>query len=580
MTEETFAPPLTDWDSPENPRYPQWTTVNASEVVPGITHPFFAGFLQQVEHGWFGETCARLRIEDLVTMDPIPVPNFFAFWAGQCALSMSFANAIVSSYQPGGGSSAMERFFTSDEQGSRVAEQAEDVTRAIETRKRQFRLWGQLDRRSRARRAKADTLARKLDARDLSRLSERELWGEVVRIRERLSNWFVDHGFSSLAGAEYQGMLATLMEEAGVSTEEDASVRLSSGLGDVESAAPSRALWEIAEWIRQRPELKVRIEQLDPSGIQARLRGASAGSDWAQLAERFQAFLDEYGFRGHGEYNICRPDWAEDPTVPLSSLRGMVEADASASPDVRLQRSEADRRVAEAEYRALLPASKRRRYDQYVEKIQLYSRMRERTKATLVRVVRPARRYLMELGQRFADRGLLNEPGDIAFLLHGEVVAAVEGGLDPTQAKEAVARHRRQFKEMDDYVLPDNWEGLPEIHKRAAPEAVGATLKGMGISPGAVRGPARVITSLEGDVQPEIHPGEILVAPMTDAPWTPLLIAAAAIVVETGGILSHASSVAREFGVPGVVMVKDATRLITTGQMLAVDGRAGTVRIE
>ena len=81
-------------------------------------------------------------------------------------------------------------------------------------------------------------------------------------------------------------------------------------------------------------------------------------------------------------------------------------------------------------------------------------------------------------------------------------------------------------------------------------------------------------------MQPEIHPGEILVAPMTDAPWTPLLIAAAAIVVETGGILSHASTVAREFGVPGVVMVKDATRLITTGQMLAVDGRAGTVRIE
>jgi pyruvate,water dikinase len=507
--------------------------------------------LQLVEHGWFRGTCARLGIEDLVIMDPPPVPNFFAFWAGQCALSMSFSNAIVSTYQPSGASGAMERFFTSDEKGSRLAERADDIDRAIETRKRQFRLWGQLDRRSRARRAAADALARKLDARDLSQLSESELWDEVVRIRERLAAWFVDHGFSSLAGAEYQSMLAALMDEAGISTDEDVSVRLSSGLGDVESTAPSSALWSLAEWVRSRPQLKARVEQLDAAGTFARLRGASDG-DWGAFADRFQAFLDQHGFRGHGDYNICRPDWSEDPSIPLSSLRGMVEADASASPAVRLRRTEAERRTAEAEYRALLPASKRRRYDQYVEKIRLYSRMRERTKATLVRVVRPARRYLMELAQRFADRGLLTEPGDIAFLLHDQVISAVEGQLTPDRAKAAVARHRRQFEEMADYVLSDNCTGLPVIRKRAEPEAATKTLRGMGVSPGTATGAARVITSLEGDVQAEIHPGEILVAPMTDAPWTPLLIAAAAIVVETGGILSHASTVAQEFGVPGV----------------------------
>lgn len=576
MSEQSFSPPLTDWDSPDNPRYPQWTTVNSSEVVPGVTHPFFAGFLELVERRWFGGYAGRLRVEDLVHLDPIPIPNFFAFWAGQCALGMSCANTIVSTYQPSGASGAMERFFTSDEQGSRLAEQAADVSRATETRKRFFRISGQLDRRTRARRAKADVLARKLDARDLSRMAEQGLWREIVRIRERLADWFIDHGMSSLAGAEYQSMLATLMQEAGLSSDEDASVRLSSGLGDVESAAPSRALWEIAEWIQGRPELKSRIEQLDPPGILARLRGASDG-DWAQFNERFQSFLNKYGFRGHGEYNICRPDWSEDPTIPLSSLRGMVEADASASPEARLQHAAAKRRAAEAEYRAMLPASKRRRYDQYVDKIQVFSRMRERTKATQVRVVRPARRYFIELGRRFSERGLLNDPSDISFLLHSEVIDALEGNLDSGPAKEAVARHRRQFAEMDAYVLPDNWEGLPVIHKREAPQASGTTLRGMGVSPGKVEGSARVITSLEGDVQPEIHPGEILVAPMTDAPWTPLLITAAAIIVETGGILSHASTVAREFGVPGVVMVRDATRLIETGQKISVDGRAGTV---
>jgi phosphoenolpyruvate synthase/pyruvate phosphate dikinase len=100
-------------------------------------------------------------------------------------------------------------------------------------------------------------------------------------------------------------------------------------------------------------------------------------------------------------------------------------------------------------------------------------------------------------------------------------------------------------------------------------------LEGIGVSPGVVTAQARVITDPRRDAV--LKPGEILVAPVTDAAWTPLFVTAAATVVDVGGPLSHGSIVAREFGMPCVVNVSGATQLIATGQTITVDGGAGKV---
>ena len=101
----------------------------------------------------------------------------------------------------------------------------------------------------------------------------------------------------------------------------------------------------------------------------------------------------------------------------------------------------------------------------------------------------------------------------------------------------------------------------------------------MSVGDGPVTGTARIIPSAEAGLARDIEPGEILVAPFTDAPWTPLFVVAGAVVVETGGVLSHAATVAREFNIPAVVMVKDATTLIADGDTVTVDGAAGTVTV-
>ena len=151
--------------------------------------------------------------------------------------------------------------------------------------------------------------------------------------------------------------------------------------------------------------------------------------------------------------------------------------------------------------------------------------------------------------------------------------------LDGAEREEA-ARHIRRRRAEEErnlpVLLPETFQGRPKPLRPADSELPeGDILRGIPVSPGRVTGPARVILDPRRDAA--IEPGEILVAPVTDAGWTPLFVAAAGIVVDVGGSLSHGSTVAREFGLPAVVNVKHGTRLIRTGQTITVDGDEGVV---
>ncbi|MBI2237414.1 MAG: hypothetical protein HYU54_02670 [Actinobacteria bacterium] len=148
-------------------------------------------------------------------------------------------------------------------------------------------------------------------------------------------------------------------------------------------------------------------------------------------------------------------------------------------------------------------------------------------------------------------------------LLGGEPVANAE----VTRRRVALQRAR------DGEPLPETFEGLPGVE--ALPLVSGDVLEGWAASPGRIRGRARILRSLADGR--DLLEGEILVARSTDPSWTPLFLVAGGIVLEEGGPLSHAAIVAREFGLPAVLNVKGATRLIPTGEDLVVDGTAGLV---
>ena len=147
----------------------------------------------------------------------------------------------------------------------------------------------------------------------------------------------------------------------------------------------------------------------------------------------------------------------------------------------------------------------------------------------------------------------------------------------PLDLYERIDRRRDEYRRNHEVELPEFFFGRPKPVRRSENEADRSieVLKGIPVSPGRVTGKARVILSPREKAS--LNPGEILVAPVTDAGWTPLFLVAAALVVDIGGLLSHGSIVAREYGIPGVINVREGTRVIRDGDEITVDGNVGEV---
>jgi len=203
---------------------------------------------------------------------------------------------------------------------------------------------------------------------------------------------------------------------------------------------------------------------------------------------------------------------------------------------------------------------------------------REEWKSQAVRLLTIMRRVLLALGERLAGGRVLGQSGDIFFLELAEIqaVAADQADFDV----RAVIRQRRE-----EYVRNLALSPPPVVFGRfdpanqvaAAPESGLETWQGIAVFPGLVTGRARVI--LRTDDHAHVFPGEILVAPFTDPAWTPYFVTAAAVVMDQGGILSHGSIVAREYGLPAVTNVGTATQNIRTGDWIEVDGNRGRVTL-
>ncbi len=203
---------------------------------------------------------------------------------------------------------------------------------------------------------------------------------------------------------------------------------------------------------------------------------------------------------------------------------------------------------------------------------------RERTKSLLIRANDHFRRLARELSDRLAADAKLAGPDNVYYLTLDETADLAQGTLDREDAAAIVFRRREEEQRNRCVILPNVFAGRPLPLDAAPTSAAGQVLRGLPVSPGRATGPARVVHDPRDNV--EVKRGEILVAPVTDAAWTPLFVVVAGLVVDIGGTLSHGSIVAREYGLPAVVGVKTATQCIRTGQIITVDGSSGTVTIE
>jgi pyruvate,water dikinase len=333
-------------------------------------------------------------------------------------------------------------------------------------------------------------------------------------------------------------------------------------------------LWRLAAAIRNHPASAAVFTAAALPELARRYRtGELPGVAQSGLS----GFLSRYGHRAVAEIDLGMPRWSDDPTHILGVLANYLRVDDPALAPDRLFDKAA--RAAEAQTERLVAAAGRRSrlrgsiVRAALRRTRMFAGLRELPKYHLVEALGAVRQQLAAVGAELAAAGTIEAADDIFFL----DLAEARRGLRGAALLEVVRQRREAYqaelgrRHIPRVLLSDGTE--PEAVQSEAVQTAG-TLSGTPASAGTVTARARVILDPQGA---HLEPGEILVAPSTDPGWTPLFLTAGGLVMEMGGPNSHGAVVAREYGIPAVVGVPDATARIATGQNVTVDGAAGTV---
>ena len=362
---------------------------------------------------------------------------------------------------------------------------------------------------------------------------------------------------------------------------DDASLALTllGGLGEVDSAAPSFALWTLGRMVNDDPNLVGHFESGVP-GLQARLL---ADTTCQAFNDAFAEFLDQYGSRGPNEWESACDTWGTQPELALALIDRMRGADDAHDPSLRATSLAAERHAAIESARSELNRARRWMFDKTLAAATLFSRARERSKTTIVDLIHVGRLVARELAERTAARVEGGTIEDLWFVTADELDDYV---ADPNSFRDVVAERRAAREELARREPPFVFDGelpspstWPLRADAAAPDVLSAgdAITGIAGCPGVAEGRARVVTD---PAEPgDLGPGDVLIAPLTDPAWTPLFVPVEAVVVDVGGQMSHAVIVSRELGRPCVVAATDATTRIPDGAMVRVDGKTGTVTL-
>lgn len=362
---------------------------------------------------------------------------------------------------------------------------------------------------------------------------------------------------------------------------------------DNKTLEADRALWQLSRAALDTPAVHKILRLVPAADVVTALETAPLGQDF--LA-RLRAYLEEYGRRSDKSNELDAPHWIEDPTPVISRLQeSITQPDRDLAASLAAQALDRERRLAET--RTRLQGYPRPVIDQFEALLRAAQAgvfvAEEHSYWIDQRATYQVRQVMLEFGRRLAAAGVLEQASDVFYLTFDEARATAQALPDCDQ-RRVVAERRA---EMDYFrtIQPPPVLGTPppgpppaDPLSRAIDRFFGFSapppapyapdvLRGHAGSSGTTRGRARVVRSLaESD---KLQPGDVLVAETTQPAWTPLFGIAAAVVTDTGGVLSHGAIVAREYGIPAVVGVGVATGTIRDGQMIEVDGRAGTVRI-
>jgi len=360
--------------------------------------------------------------------------------------------------------------------------------------------------------------------------------------------------------------------------QQDLARDLIANLAGIEAAEIGSALWQMAQKIRDLNLADVVLYN-EAESVLLQLRENAAAAPVLQLLENF---LQRHGHRCANEEEWLYPRWAEAPAQVIALLRVYLHPNSPHNPAESALKQRRRREAAMAEVYSHLGWLRRAIFNVVLARAQHAVRLRDNGKNYAMLASLPARRLAALFGERWAQRGWLRQAEDIFFLTFPDIqqiVAAGNPGAAQLDLLKIVAERRAAFEDWFKIMPPEviDSEGKP-LARQTTQAPSENVLRGISISGGRVRGVARVVHDHQELLQ--VHPGEILVARAADAGWSAIFPILSGLVTEIGGQLSHAAILAREYGLPAVVDVHDATRLIRDGQLISLDGESGVVYLE
>ncbi|NLU73991.1 phosphoenolpyruvate synthase [Streptomyces sp. HNM0575] len=342
------------------------------------------------------------------------------------------------------------------------------------------------------------------------------------------------------------------------------------------------ALLDVADTVRPHAEVvdflhRVVDEGREDDGFLDELTGLVGGRE---ARDAVRGYLDEYGMRCAGEIDITRTRWSERPVMLVPTLLGHIRNFEPGAGKRRFVEGRRESRRKEQEILTRLRAlpdgeEKAAETKRMIDRVRAFTGYREYPKYGMISRYSEYKQALLREAERLVGSGALREKEDVFFLRFQELREVVRTG----EADAGLVLERREAFRSYEALTPPRVltsDGEAVTGRYARDDAPPGALPGVPVSAGVVEGRARVLTDM---TQAGLEAGDILVTAYTDPSWTPLFVTVAGLVTEVGGLMTHGAVIAREYGLPAVVGVERATRLIKDGQRIRVHGTDGHVEI-
>ncbi|MEV4166458.1 rifamycin-inactivating phosphotransferase [Nonomuraea dietziae] len=337
------------------------------------------------------------------------------------------------------------------------------------------------------------------------------------------------------------------------------------------------ALLDVADVIRPHPEVVAFLQGVEDEGFLDELPKFAGGPE---ARDAIEAYLDRYGMRCVGEIDITRPRWRERPTTLMPVILDNVKLFEPGAAERRFERGRQEAEKKERDVLSRLRAlpdgeQKADEAKRMIDRVRAFIGYREYPKYGIVSRLLVYKRALLEEAERLVRADVLPEKEDIFYLTFQELHDVVRTKqVDDRLIRQRKDAYRSYHALTPPRVLTSDGEAITGAYRRD--DVPAGALIGLPVSAGTIEGRARVILDM---AEAELEAGDILVTAHTDPSWTPLFVAVSGLVTEVGGLMTHGAVIAREYGLPAVVGVVDATRLIRNGQRIRVHGTDGYVEI-